>query len=191
MGMPAVKRRWTAADVRALRDASPLATPRYELVDGELLVTSSPNGPHQFAVKELLLALDAYLRANPIGSVLSSPFDVEVEPDFLSQPDLFVVPMHERKRLRTELPARELLLACEVLSPSSIRHDRVTKGPYYQRNVPEYWIVNLSARVIEQWQSGNPQAEIISDRLHWHPAGAAAPFILDIPDYFRRVFGDE
>jgi Uma2 family endonuclease len=191
MGMPAVKRRWTAADVRALRDASPLATPRYELVDGELLVTSSPNGPHQLAVKELLLALDAYLRANRIGSVLTSPFDVEVETDFLSQPDVFVVPMHELKRLRTELPARELLLACEVLSPSSLRHDRVTKRPHYQRNVSEYWIVNLTARVIERWQPGKPQEQVISDVLQWHPADATAAFRLDIPDYFRRVFGDE
>jgi hypothetical protein len=40
MGMPAeLRRRWTAREVRQLIDESPLATPRYELVDGELLVT--------------------------------------------------------------------------------------------------------------------------------------------------------
>jgi Uma2 family endonuclease len=190
MGMPAAKRRWTASEVRALRKASPLATPRYELVDGELLVTSSPNGPHQFAVKELLLALDRYLQANPVGSVLTSPFDVEMEPDFLSQPDVFVVPMHEARRLRRELPARALLLACEVLSPSSLRHDRITKRPRYQRTVSEYWIVDLMGRRIERWQPGADAAVIVTDMLRWHPAGAAEAFVLRMPEYFARVFGD-
>ena len=81
MGMPAVRRRWTATQVRALRATTPLATPRYELVDGELLVTSSPTGPHQIAVRVLLGELIPYLTANPVGEVLTSPFDVELEPD--------------------------------------------------------------------------------------------------------------
>ena len=51
MAMPAAQRRWTAQEVRELIAESPLATPRYELVDGELLVTPSPNWPHQRAVK--------------------------------------------------------------------------------------------------------------------------------------------
>jgi hypothetical protein len=42
MAMPAVGRRWTAREVREIIDKNPLATPRYELVDGELLVTPSP-----------------------------------------------------------------------------------------------------------------------------------------------------
>lgn len=191
MGMPAVKRRWTATQVRALRAATPLATPRYELVDGELLVTSSPSGPHQIAVRVLLGELIPYLTANPVGEVLTSPFDVELEPEFLSQPDVFVVPLHELHRLRTEMPARELLVACEVLSPTSRRHDRVTKRPRYQRNVAEYWIIDLDTRVIERWQSGNMEPRMLSDVLEWDPAGATEPFVLDLPRYFARVFGDE
>ncbi len=42
--MPAVTRSaWTRAEVRALIDANPLHTPRYELVDDELLVTPDKN----------------------------------------------------------------------------------------------------------------------------------------------------
>ncbi|HEX6051944.1 MAG TPA: hypothetical protein VFZ21_21895, partial [Gemmatimonadaceae bacterium] len=44
------RRRWTAAEVRRIIADSPLAAPRYEFVDGELLVTPSPNWPHQRAV---------------------------------------------------------------------------------------------------------------------------------------------
>ena len=39
--MPAPVRRWTADEVRAMQDEE-RAWPRYELIDGELLVTPSP-----------------------------------------------------------------------------------------------------------------------------------------------------
>jgi hypothetical protein len=38
MVMPALRRRWTTADVRSLTTEE-RAWPRYELIDGELLVT--------------------------------------------------------------------------------------------------------------------------------------------------------
>jgi Uma2 family endonuclease len=38
--------------------------------------------------------------------------------------------------IRDGLPIKELLLAIEVLSPTSARHDRVRKRPHYQRHVP-------------------------------------------------------
>ena len=51
MGMPAeIRRRWTAREVRQLIADAPLFTPRYELVDGELLVTPSP-GPYHLDVR--------------------------------------------------------------------------------------------------------------------------------------------
>src|SRR3982751_5902708 len=95
IAMPAAQRRWTTHEVRRLIAESPLATPRYELVDGELLVTPSPSWPHQTAVAILLRVLGQYLGRNRIGRVGTSPFDVELEPESLVQPDLFVVPRHE------------------------------------------------------------------------------------------------
>jgi Uma2 family endonuclease len=190
MAMPAVKRRWTASEVRQLIAESPLATPRYELVDGELLVTPSPNWPHQRAVNLLWGALEEYLKRQPVGSVATSPFDVELAAESLVQPDVFVVPTHEVRRLLTEMPARELSLAAEVLSPSSGRHDRVTKRPHYQRHVPEYWIVDLDARLIERWRPGDERPEIITITLEWNPAGATAPFSLELHRYFAEVLGE-
>lgn len=105
----AVRRRWTLPEVRALIDASPHVSPRYELVDGELLVTPSPLGPHQLAVGELHASLHAWLKSNPVGRVLTSPFDVELESETIVWPDVFVVPPHEARRIATEMPARSLL----------------------------------------------------------------------------------
>jgi len=126
MGMPAeTRKRWTAREVRDLIAAAPLATPRYELVDGELLVTPSPSWSHQEAVRLLLVVLSEYLDREPVGHALPSPSDVELEPETVKQPDVYVMPAREWQRLRRDgFPVHELLVAIEVLSPSSGRYDR-------------------------------------------------------------------
>src|ERR1700730_17091006 len=62
MRMPASARRWTADEVRALSDES-RPGPRYELIDGELLVTPSPRPVHQIAALELARRLVDYVEA--------------------------------------------------------------------------------------------------------------------------------
>ena len=190
MAMPAVNRRWNAREVRQLIADAPLATPRYELVDGQLLVTPSPNWVHQRAVSRMLVALHQYLEREHLGEAGTSPFDVELAPESIVQPDVFVISNDEARRLLTEMPARELLLAVEILSPSSGRHDRVTKRPHYQGHVPEYWIVDLDARLVERWRPGDERPEILTEALAWRPAGARESFQLDLTRYFGDVFGD-
>jgi len=189
MAMPARIGRWTAREVRELIAAAPLATPRYELVDGELLVTPSPAYRHQLVVTRLLFALTQYLDSEPVGTAIPSPSDVELEPEFITQPDILVVPVDESRRaMREGLPIRELLLAVEVLSPSSSRHDRVRKRPLYQRHVPNYWIVDLDARLVERWTPDDERPELITDVLSWQPAGANNPFTLALGDFFASIF---
>jgi len=187
MAMPAVSRRWSASEVRQLIADNPRKTPRYELVDGELLVTPSPVPWHQRAVTELVVLLHAYLAKHRFGLVLSSPSDVELEPEFLSQPDAFVVPIREWNRLGDDTVIRELVLVVEVLSPSSGRHDRVRKRPKYQRHVSEYWIIDLDARLLERWRPGDERPEVLTARLEWSPEGATAPFTLDLAHFFAAV----
>ena len=190
MAMPAVSRSWTAREVRALVADNPLRTPRYELVDGELLVTPSPSRWHQLAVTELVVALHVYLEANPVGYALASPSDVELEPEFLSQPDVYVVPMGEWRRLGDSHAIGRIALAIEVLSPSSSRHDRVRKRPKYQRHVPEYWIVDLDARLVERWRPGDERPEILSSAIEWRASEESDALRLDLAAFFARVLDD-
>ncbi|HJQ20081.1 MAG TPA: Uma2 family endonuclease [Gemmatimonadaceae bacterium] len=190
--MPAERaRRWSAHEVRRLIADAPSITPRYELVDGELLVTPSPRPAHQVAIKLLLVALDSYLHRAPVGVVLSSPSDIELEPEDVRQPDVFVIPSGEWQRVaRDGFPAHQLLLAVEVLSPSTGRADRVTKRPGYQRHVPEYWIVDLDSRLVERWRGGDARPEIVTDVLRWHPVRAESPFELELDLFFAEAIGD-
>jgi len=183
---PAAPRRWTLADVRALIDANPFNTPRYELVDGELLATVSPTPAHQRALRVLLIDLHRYLERTGIGETLPSPFNVELEPESLVWPDIFVMPPSEIPRIRAEDCARSLLLAAEVLSPSSEYGDRGPKRRLYQRQVPEYWIIDLESAVVERWSAGAEQPEFIRDRLEWMPAGATEPFVLALSEFFAE-----
>ena len=189
MGMPAMQKpRWTAADVRALMDER-RHWPRYELLDGELLVTNAPSAAHQVAVSSMLVLLHAYCEREGIGLALVSPADIEMAPESIMQPDVFVVP-------NAAMPANEplawphvtsLLLAVEVLSPSTMREDRVRKRDFYLANrVEEYWIVDLDARIIERWTGGRSRPDVRRDDIAWHPTGAREALVIDVVRFFAE-----
>ena len=191
MGMPAhaPDRPWTEEEFYAARDAAPFGE-RWELIDGEVLVTPSPNWVHQRIIGRLFVLLDAYVRPRGFGEVFASPLDVRLRPGLVLQPDLLVVPSGELRR-RSDIVQR-LLLAAEIVSPSSARFDRVRKRPHYQRErVSQYWIVDDMSQTIERWTPDDERPEILSERLRWHPAGAAEPFVLDLVEFFRGVAADD
>lgn len=186
MGMPATTR-WTAKMVRALPDDGN----RYEVIDGELFVTPSPALRHQDAVLEMASLVHPYVNAHGVGHVVVSPADVTFDDGNLVQPDVFVTPLVGGRRPREWSEVKTLLLAVEVLSPSTARADRRVKLRLYQRQqVPEYWIVDVDARVIERWRLDDQRPEIVAERLEWQPDPAHPPLIVDVPTYFRAVTGE-
>jgi Uma2 family endonuclease len=187
MHMPVTQRQWTAAAVRALPDDGN----RYELIDGDLLVTPAPRWSHQEAVGELYHRLRLYLDREGVGHVMISPADIELEPETIVQPDVFVVPVSASTGPQEWPDVEELLVACEVLSPSTARYDRVTKRRFFSRTpVQEYWVVDPDGELFERSRRGDDRIEVIAEELIWHPAGAAAPFVLDVPGFFRKVRGE-
>lgn len=177
--------RWTEAEFYAARDAAPPGE-RWELVDGEVLVTPSPRMNHQLVSASLLVLLYPYVRAQRLGRAMTAPLDVKLQPGLVTQPDLLVVPTEEFAG--EEYFVTELLLVVEIISPSSARFDRVVKRPRYQRSrVPEYWVIDQASRTFERWQPDDERPAILSECLVWHPKGASAPFELDIPAFFLEA----
>lgn len=160
---------------------------RYETVHGELLVTPAPRELHQRVQFNLVLALGSYLRSHKVGQCYLAPADISWGPDILVQPDLFVVDLTEARtgdwsRMQT------LLLAIEVLSPSTARQDRFTKRRLYQQvGIPAAWFVDCDARHIEVWTPKATFPVFESERVIWHPEGASAPLVLDLPPLFEPV----
>jgi Uma2 family endonuclease len=161
MVMPAPTR-WTRADVLDLPDDGH----RRELIDGELVVTPTPRLEHQRVLRALNRLLDAHALAHGIADVFELPADLEVEPGQLTIPDLFVLPLGTSFHRWEDAPRP--LLVVEVLSPSTARYDRGLKRRFYQRaGVPEYWIVDVDARVVERWRPGDERPEIADGLLEW------------------------
>ena len=189
MSAHAPHRPWTEDEFYAARDAAP-AGERWELVDGDVLVTPSPHWLHQRIVGRLYIMLDAYVRPRGFGEVFASPLDVKLQPGLVLQPDVLVVPSGELRR-RSDTVKR-LLLAAEVVSPSSARYDRVTKRPHYQRNrVSEYWIVDDMSQTIERWTPNDDRSELLAEQLAWDPLGTSESFVLDIVQFFKSVAAED
>ncbi len=187
MGMPNAARHWTREEVLALPDDGN----RYELIDGELLVSPSPNWLHQQAVLALIRRVDPYVRLHRLGTVGIAPCDLDLHDGQVVQPDLFVI--HLRSG-REPLAWPELgvpRLIAEVLSPSTAFNDRIRKRRKFQRSrVDEYWIADVDARLIERWRPDDDRPEILTESLVWQPDPAAPPLEIDLPEYFSEVWAE-
>ena len=188
MVMPRASEAWTADAVRALPDDGN----RYELIDGELVVTPAPRYTHQRAVLRLLRLFDPWLGQTGAFEVLMSPADISLGEDEILQPDLFVYATADAQPIHEWRDITRLILVIEVLSPTTARYDRQLKRRRYQRaGVPEYWIVDLDGRVVERWRPNDQRPEVLADRLEWTPNPAQiAQLEIDLPSFFTGVLGN-
>lgn len=178
---------WTAADWQALPDDGN----RYEIIDGELFVTSAPIRLHQGAIGRLFLRIAPYVESHAVGDAAMSPADIEFSNDTIVQPDLFVAPLVNGKPPRNWSDIESLILAVEVLSPGTACVDRTRKRALYQREgVAEYWIVDVDARLVERWRPEDTRPEILTERLEWQPDPAEPPLVLELAAFFAAVHNE-
>ena len=140
--------RRTNADLEAM----PEDGNRYEVIDGELFVSSSPSFLHQMVLMNIGIAFSDYLRAHPIGRIV--PGVGVIFDDYNGViPDLFFAT--KERMSKTLIGGRFHAapdIAIEILSPgsSSERRDRhVKRSLYASRGVGEYGIVDPENRSVE------------------------------------------
>lgn len=128
---------WTLDDLYDIPDDGH----RYEIFDGSLLMSARPALPHQVAANRLFRLLQD--SAPPgITAVTEAAVDLGKH---VPVPDVVVAPgsVVWAPDARHLLPS-EVMLAVEVVSPSSATRDRVLKfAVYAQAGIPAYWIVEL------------------------------------------------
>jgi len=184
MHMPAFRRQWTVEDLQDLPDDGQ----RYEVIDGELFVTPAPAIMHQRALGILHRLVADYLDRERVGYVYFAPADVIFSPRRGVQPDLLVAPGVDGRSPRSYAEVKRLLLAVEVLSPSTARLDRVVKRALYRdEGVPDFWIVDLESRTFERSTPADARIDVLDERIEWMPAGASAPLVIDVGAYFAEV----
>ncbi len=145
------EKRYTLADALAWDEQD-----RIELIDGYPVMMAPPSRAHQEAVMELSAQLHAYLKGKKC-KVYPAPFAVRLfeqdgespeDVDTLVEPDVSVVCDPSKLDEIGCKGAPDLVM--EVLSPSTMRHDRFTKFNLYQRaGVREYWIVNPAEKSVQ------------------------------------------
>jgi len=138
---------------------------RYELIDGELHVTTQPHLEHQEIVNELAYVLTAWNKQTRAGRVFPAPGVIFSDRDAVA-PDLVWVSA-ERAALVVNREDGKLHgapdLVVEVLSQGSAneRRDRETKLALYERfGVVEYWIVDRFARQVDIYRREGAQLRL-------------------------------
>lgn len=123
-----------------------------EYVNGEIIMAPTPTVPHQTALGNIYYALRTFVQGKGLGRILASPLDVVLPTGEVVQPDLFFL---NTKQLERASHAKRVSDAptflIEILSPSSVTHDTITKRALYEKSgVREYWIGDVDKRSIAQ-----------------------------------------
>ncbi|MCY3638911.1 MAG: Uma2 family endonuclease [Chloroflexi bacterium] len=119
---------------------------RYELLDGELILSPSARTAHQRSVGKIFNRLYDFVMQNELGEVFIAPYDVVLDNFNVVQPDILFV-SNERSHIITDLNIQGAPdLVIEVLSPSTAQRDKTQKRDLYaQHEVPEYWQADTDA----------------------------------------------
>jgi len=150
MSEPAERMRVSYADYLANEDNE-----RFELLDGEIVMFSSPSRIHQKITGEIFRQLANFLDGKKC-EVYSAPFDVRLfekaedtpkDVYTVVQPDILVVCDTEKLDDGGCKGAPDMVI--EVLSPSTAQYDWDDKWEKYQQaGVREYWIVDFQNKLV-------------------------------------------
>jgi len=144
----------TVADLEALPESN---GKRYELIGGELHVSTQPHWFHQRTCGLFFAALNVWNERTALGVVNLAPGVIFSEEDAVA-PDVVWI-SNERLDVVLDQEKGKVYLApdlvIEVLSPGSEnekRDKRLKLQLYSQRGVKEYWIADWRARTMEVYR---------------------------------------
>ena len=150
MPVPQEERQYTYADYLAWPEDE-----RVEIIDGVPYMQATPSPEHQEISMNLSTQISVYLKGKTC-KVYAAPFSVRLikgdekkdeeikkvfEPDITVVCDKSKIDKHGCKGIPD--------MIIEIISPSSIKHDRVTKFNQYEKaGVIEYWVVEPEGKIV-------------------------------------------
>ena len=147
---------------------------RVEIIDGEVFMMAPQSSVHQEIAAELTRQFGNYLEGKQC-KVYPAPFGVRLfeqdgetpeDVDTVVEPDLSVVCDRSKIDKHGCKGAPDLII--EILSPSSLRHDRFVKLGLYQRaGVREYWIVDPEYKSVQVFTQDRTGSLRIAEEYGW------------------------
>ena len=157
MALPKEKERYTFADYLTWDENE-----RIEIIGGEAFLMAAPSSKHQEISMEISRQLANFLVGKPCR-VYPAPFNVRLfekdgdapeDVDTVVEPDISVICDRSKIDARGCKGAPDLIV--EILSPSSLRNDRLVKLRLYQRaGVREYWIADPENKTVQVFLFNN------------------------------------
>jgi Uma2 family endonuclease len=143
------RRLLTVAEFAAFHEAT---EGRFELQEGNVVVSPSPTPEHQLCLRGLIMQITPQV---PEHLSLIPEVDIDLglvpshRPGFVRIPDLVVITRDALARRRADgglLRADEVVLAVEIVSDGSQRTDRMIKhDEYADAGIPHYWIIDIGS----------------------------------------------
>lgn len=169
---------------------------RVELIDGVVYRINAPGRKHQRIGGALFAQFFNYL-VGKTCEVYYAPYEVRLfakkgdslrSVDTMVEPDLIVVCDQDKLDDNCCFGAPDLVI--EILSPSSMRNDRLLKFSLYQRaGVKEYWIVDPEAKVVQVMtlEDGQYYAPLVYTARDTIPVGVLEDCVIDLGPVFAGL----
>jgi Uma2 family endonuclease len=130
---------------------------RYDVLDGELIMTAAPYAIHQWVQENVVECVRPFVRSRKLGVVLDAPIDVVIrkEPLIVRQPDVLFISKErsgwtkgrDLKKVARLHVAPELIV--EILSDSDRRAIIESKlSDYREIGVLEAWLVDTDDETV-------------------------------------------
>jgi Uma2 family endonuclease len=160
-----------------------------ELIEGDLIMSPSPDRFHQDILGRLFGPMWAYLASHPVGKVYAAPFDVTLTDLNVFQPDLCYFSKSRYTSLTAHGADGAPDLVVEILSPGSMKRDLGVKKEIYARTgVEEFWCVDPVKRTITVFQLGEnsatPKATLVEGKT------LGTPLLPGLKIKLRDVFAE-
>ncbi len=154
-GVPSRRLKWTRDDFMRIHGQLTCVGRRVELIRGDIVDLGPMNTPHAACVSK---------SRHQLAAVFGTVWDVRVQlpldvsRDTMPFPDLLVVPFRDDFYLAAHPTPAETGLLVEV-ADTTLDTDMTDKAELYAvAGIPEYWILDLNARILHVLRDPGPLA---------------------------------
>lgn len=137
---------------------------RYEILDGNLYMSPSPQTSHQRVLRQLGYCLHAHVEKHELGEVFLAPYDVVLGDNDIVEPDIIFVGHANREIIQKENIRGIPDLVVEILSPTRPTFDTLDKRNVYARcGVPYYWLVDPQHQRLTELQLAEKAYNVLAE----------------------------